>query len=320
MISVITPVYNASEYIDKNIRSVLSQHEVGEHVLVDDGSSDDSWELILKWKSLDSRVIAVRHADNKNHGRSRSRNLGIKTAKGKYIAFLDADDYFLPNRFNKDIYILENDISIDGVYNAIGAHYYSEKMQKNLNKAFDITTVSESISPEKLFFHLHPFGDKGYFSGNGLTVRNTIFDKVGYFNESLEVGEDSNLWKKMALICKLMPGELIKPVAIRGVHEENSFHNTNLYSDYKLKVYIDLIDWMKGHNATDLAFLKVYKQALMESRAALCVTDTSWIKQLIRHGWNVLKVLVKKPSMLTDKRALKATLVSFREIRTWVKL
>src|SRR5690554_1394126 len=108
MISVITPVYNAEKYLAKNIESVLKQKNVSEHILIDDGSTDNSWQIILEYSTVDKRIIPIQHPDKKNHGRSKTRNLGIRKANNNLIAFLDADDYYLDQRFEKDLLLLQN--------------------------------------------------------------------------------------------------------------------------------------------------------------------------------------------------------------------
>ena len=80
MISVITPVFNASRFLNKTIESVLSQKEVMEYIIIDDGSTDGSWEISNEYAKKDRRVICLQHSDKKNHGRSATRNLGIKAA------------------------------------------------------------------------------------------------------------------------------------------------------------------------------------------------------------------------------------------------
>ena len=248
MISVVIPVYNAENYVSKAIMSALDQEEVSEVVVVDDGSSDQSLNICQAIAKNAARVKIFTHDNHVNLGRSHTRNLGIKKANGKYIGFLDADDFYLPNRFSKDIAIFESDIGIDGVYNAISAHFYRAYTEKE-SKKLKLTTVREKIPSENLFELMGPIGHMGYFSGIGLTVRKNIFDKVGWFNENLVVAEDTELWLKMSLKAKLIGGILQKPVSMRGVHFSNvSFKEEDLYNRNFLKMYISLYEWSKRNN------------------------------------------------------------------------
>ena len=93
-VSVIIPVYNSSKWIEKTIESVLCQtYGDLETVIVDDGSTDDTAEIVKKYKNR-----AVRYFYQKNKGVSAARNKGIEVAGGKYIALLDHDDLWMPEK------------------------------------------------------------------------------------------------------------------------------------------------------------------------------------------------------------------------------
>ena len=260
MISVIIPVYNSALYIQKAIESVLEQPEDIEIVIVDDGSTDSSLIICKKIATNNKKIKVFQHPDKKNHGRSASRNLGIENANGKFIAFLDADDYYLPNRFVNDLKLLEDDESVDGVYNAISAHFYREYTLRERDR-FSLTTIREEIPPEKLFEKMMPIGNCGYFSGIGLTVRKNIFEKTGYFNEDLEVAEDTELWIKFALVSNLKAGIINQAVSMRGVHNRNvSFRNDALYLSNNLKMYDLLLNWSFENDISISRIDKIWKK------------------------------------------------------------
>lgn len=246
MISVITPVYNGERFLARTITSVLSQPEVSEYLLIDDGSTDGSLNLLLDWEKKDSRIKVLRHPDGKNHGRSETRNLGLKNASKEYVAFLDADDFYLTHRFKNDLKILMAPDDIDGVYNAIGAEFYDDYEGPRYDW-LELTTLNEEIAPEDLFEKMGPMGDSGWFSGDGLTVRRSIFKKTGYFNENLEVREDTELWLRMALVSRLVPGNLSSPVAKRGLHGKNVFHKREAYKGTDSIFYFNLLTFSRKH-------------------------------------------------------------------------
>ncbi|MBW4803829.1 glycosyltransferase family 2 protein [Loigolactobacillus coryniformis] len=115
-ISIIVPVYNATRYLDQCVKSLLVQTISNfEIILIDDGSTDLSWQFCKKWTEIDTRVKAIHQ---KNAGVSAARNQGIKNAAGEYITFVDSDDYVATNflallveGFNKNDSI---DLSITG--------------------------------------------------------------------------------------------------------------------------------------------------------------------------------------------------------------
>lgn len=100
LVSVIIIFLNASEFLQEAIESVLAQtYDDWELLLIDDGSLDGSSEIALNFASQNpSRIKYLEHDGHQNLGMSAARNLGISRAKGAYIAFLDADDYWLPNK------------------------------------------------------------------------------------------------------------------------------------------------------------------------------------------------------------------------------
>jgi len=161
----------------------------------------------------------LRHADAGNHGAGKSRNIGITNAKFEYISFLDADDFFLENRFFTTKKVFADSPSIDGVYEAVGYYYENSKMQNN--SEIKLNTMSEIIPPEQLFEKQAPIGNSGYCCTDGWTVKRSIFDKTGLFDENLYLHQDTALFIKFAALGRMFPGSLGKPIAMRRMHENN---------------------------------------------------------------------------------------------------
>ena len=110
-ISVVIPVYNAGEYLEKCLYSVIKQSYPDlEIILINDGSTDNSLEIMEKFKNQDERIILI---NKENGGVSSARNRGIETATGKYIIFIDADDYIEPTMFEvMSGYLFKNSVDI----------------------------------------------------------------------------------------------------------------------------------------------------------------------------------------------------------------
>ena len=97
IVSVIVPVFNVEKYLDKCIESLIKQKLKDiEIILVDDGSTDLSGKICDEWKTRDSRIQVIH---KKNGGLSDARNVGVELAKGKYIGFVDSDDYVSDDMF-----------------------------------------------------------------------------------------------------------------------------------------------------------------------------------------------------------------------------
>jgi glycosyltransferase involved in cell wall biosynthesis len=245
-ISVIIPAYNVEQFIETAIVSALKQPDVDEVIVVDDGSADNTLQIIRDLQLSNTKIKIYHHKNHINKGRSAARNLGIQKATSDFIAFLDADDFYLPNRFTNDKKIFQDNIECEGVYNAVGFHFYREATDdEKLN--LKLSTVSQTIQPEELFDAVI-CSKYGYLHLNGLTVKKSVFDAVGFFNESLMVAEDSDIIFKMTLKCCLQSGIIKEPLAKRGIHEENIFTRTDLYKKYNNKLYESVIKFSFENN------------------------------------------------------------------------
>lgn len=112
LISIITPAYNSAEFITNTIRSVQQQSFTNwEHIIVDDSSDDNTFSIIKSFAKEDSRIIPVRNKENS--GAAVTRNKGLELAKGRFIAFLDSDDLWYPEKLDRQLkFMLENQIPI----------------------------------------------------------------------------------------------------------------------------------------------------------------------------------------------------------------
>ena len=105
LVSVVMSVFNGDPYIHNAIDSILNQTFTNfEFIIINDGSTDNSYNIIKEYAKIDSRIIYI---NQKNKGLTKSLNTGSKMAKGKYIARQDADDISLLNRFEKQLFWLE---------------------------------------------------------------------------------------------------------------------------------------------------------------------------------------------------------------------
>jgi glycosyltransferase involved in cell wall biosynthesis len=108
-VSIVTPFLNAGRFIAEAIESVLAQTVASwELLLVDDGSTDGSTGIVKRYAAaLPQKIRYLSHARHENRGASASRNLGIQHASGEYLAFLDADDVYLPRKLEDQVRILD---------------------------------------------------------------------------------------------------------------------------------------------------------------------------------------------------------------------
>lgn len=286
-VSVIIPVYNAASFVRKAVESALIQEETTEVLLIEDCSTDTSLNICKELEHEFEKVILLRHSDGKNHGAGASRNLGIERSSCEFVAFLDADDYYLPGRFTKDKEILINNPSIDGVYNALGSFYYSDNPEVKLNfQHRELTTVKEKIPPERLFEEANPFGKKGYFSLDTLTVRKKVFKKIGYFHPGLKVTQDTHFRIRLMALCLLAPGSIDEVVAIRGIHESNRSQIKNIQQYHSL-LHKSLFDWAVEYKIPHSRVVKIWEKYLSQNNSEI------YQNPLIKRRWLQLTFLAK---------------------------
>jgi glycosyltransferase involved in cell wall biosynthesis len=267
-VSVIIPVYNAEFYIRQAVLSAIAHKEVREIILVEDASPDNSLqECYLLQKEFD-KVKLFQHPNGTNKGAGASRNLGIEKSTKKFICFLDADDFFLPNRFAKEREIFSNIPEADGVYGALGAKYYDQTggdvWEKRGFNEKHLDTVNKHIPPEYLFDFLIGFKNNDQYSGwfnlDALTLKrySIIRSKIS-FNESLRLHQDTVFIWQCAYYLKLYAGEIVKPVAIRGIHKDNRYINYPHLRESRSKMYLSLIDWVKK-DCLGKQYLELFKR------------------------------------------------------------
>ena len=109
LVSIIMPCYNAAPYVARSIESVLAQtYEDWELLITDDGSTDKSVEIIQAYCDKDERIQLFKHV--KNQGIARARNTSLAEARGRFVAFLDHDDLWMPDKLEKQVgFMLDND-------------------------------------------------------------------------------------------------------------------------------------------------------------------------------------------------------------------
>lgn len=242
LVSVIIPCYNAAPFVGKAIQSILNQKETGEVILVEDGSTDNSLQICEELQSKYGKVKLFRHSDGLNHGAGASRNLGISKAQYEYVAFLDADDYYIEGRFSVACELLARFPEIEGVFEAASYWFYSEQAKSRYHRCHKERNLvyMENRSLPLDLFETFLTSDEEWFPLDTLTVRRRVFKKIGYFDESLRQTQDTDWILRLCLNVRLMAGKMEEPVAIIGVHDHNRVHNQEEANHYR---FIMLKKW-----------------------------------------------------------------------------
>jgi len=237
LVSVIIPVYNAADFVAQAVESAVILEEVGEVILVEDGSPDNALEVCRELADKYSKVKLFRHPNGENRGAGASRNLGIIKSSFDFIAFLDADDWYLPHRFKKDREVFFQNPKADGVYGATG-FYYQDEGSLDLEK---LTTFRKIKSPDQLAYNILN-GKDGAFNTDAITVKKCLLKKTGDFDEELKLHQDTHLWIRFATQGNLYPSELEKAIAVRRVHRNNriSTKSEESLKQFNQKLFLSL--------------------------------------------------------------------------------
>jgi glycosyltransferase involved in cell wall biosynthesis len=183
LVSVIIATYNMGQFLPMAVKSVLDQTYSNLEVhVVDDGSFDHTRGTI-KGFLVDKRV---KYHYQANHGRASARNRGIRESKGEYIAFLDADDMWMPRKLEKQLPLFD----AAGVIGVIYSSGICMNEKGEVIPAAEPIRYHGKIAGRLLVENCVPF--------DSAVVRRECFDVVGEFDESLRMGDDYDLWLRIS--------------------------------------------------------------------------------------------------------------------------
>lgn len=224
LVSIITPSYNCADYIGETIQAIQKQTiQDWEMVITDDCSSDNSVEVIESYINQDNRIRLFKSP--KNGGAGAARNNSIKEAKGRFIAFCDSDDIWLPNKLEKQLDLMAHKDAVC-VY---GSYYECDEQLRRQS----IVNVPErlSFSSEKKV--------------NQIGTLTAIYDsqKIGKeYMPLIRKSQDWALWLKILKICKVAYG-LQEPCADYRLRPNSNSRNKKAMIKFHAAVYEDVFHY-----------------------------------------------------------------------------
>jgi glycosyltransferase involved in cell wall biosynthesis len=211
-VSCVMIFLDGERFIDEAIRSIVDQtYPSWELLLVDDGSSDGSTAIAREWAERDSRIRYLEHDDHENRGMSASRNLGVASARGEFVTFLDCDDVALPQKFATQVAALDADPSVDATYGPTWIwHGWTGRPEDVRYDGAKPTGIAgtQVVDPPRLM-HLYRDSDGAAVpSVCSIMVRRSSLESLGGFEESFRgLYEDQVFYAKLALHLRVLVTE-----------------------------------------------------------------------------------------------------------------
>lgn len=199
LVSVVVPTYNYGRFIVQTLENLRAQtYESWECVVVDDGSTDDTKEVVERFAEREPRVRYVRQ---ENQRQSVAKNTGLAAATGEYVQFLDADDFIEPLKFERQVEFMEAHGEADIVYGGV-RFFHTERPGERLHAMFgeDKPWMPEVSGSGREV--LLPLVRQNIMVINAPLLRRSVVDDVGPFDPVLPPVEDWDYWIRCALAGK----------------------------------------------------------------------------------------------------------------------
>jgi len=244
LVSIILPTYNCASFLPHSIGTILSQtYNSYEIIVIDDGSTDNTKEVLYPFMQ---RIKYIRLEHNK--GLPTARNTGIQSAQGKYIAFIDADDLWIPEKLRTDIEYFETHPEVSMVYSK---HINIDEKGNDLNG-----NTKNKLPSGNIFTQL--FSEQNFIITSSVVVRKEIFETTGLFDGQLFNCQDWDLWLRIAFHFQV--AGIDKPL-VKYRHNPHSLskNRNNVLKYQKIvidKIYNTFKDQENGINE------KLYKKRL----------------------------------------------------------
>lgn len=225
LVTIITPTYNRADFIGIAIESVLRQTIADfELLIVDDGSQDNSKEIIQKYVDLDSRV---KYFYQQNQGQSVARNLALEKAQGEFICFLDSDNYWPEERLEKSLAAFKKYPEADIVYgDCITINEKGEIISHDNMKRYSGRIAALLLRDN-------------FISMNTTMTRRKCFNEMGGMSGKRRVADDYDLWLKFS--AKYIFQYIPEYLAYYRVMENQISSNKRLRFETNEKIILDFI-------------------------------------------------------------------------------
>lgn len=217
LVSVVVPAYNSALYVGMAVRSALDQdYPNKEIIVVNDGSTDNTADILAQFGA---RIVVVNQS---NSGVAAARNLGMQTARGAYIALLDADDAWLPGKLRKQVDYLSAHPELAAVYCAWREWQPDAHGQFTLPRLSREEMEQDGIEAQDSGWLYNKLFLESVIHTTTLLMRREIMEQVGQFDPTLRRGQDYDYWFRMS---RLAPIHKLRAVlSLYRIHPESITH------------------------------------------------------------------------------------------------
>lgn len=249
LVSVVLCFYNERLFLREAIESVLIQdYHHWELFLVDDGSTDESSQIAQDYAlKYPDKVTYVEHAYHQNKGLSASRNAGIRKCKGAYVAFIDADDVWLPGKLRYQLDIFRNNPGVTVVLEA-SLYWNSWRNPRKQDVLIHVGATEGVYKAPQLMLNLYPLGSGAAPCPSGIMVRRAVLRRCAF--EELFRGI-FQMYEDQAFLCKVYLKETVfvssacnnkyrqrDASLVSSVHDSGNYHKVRSYYLYWFRDYL----------------------------------------------------------------------------------
>jgi glycosyltransferase involved in cell wall biosynthesis len=292
-ISVVVPAYNAENFIDRCINSILSQKFPSYQIIVvDDGSTDNTANIVKSYgKDVD-------YIYQRNGGEPSARNTGIRNATGDWIAFLDSDDEWLDTHLENFVNIIKENSNLA---------WYGSPVRHVDNRSgrilLDYKECRSKNYINRSYFrdYLSALPPSGFFSSATMIINKAVFEKVGLFNLCLKTGTDVDMWFRIGLNYPEI-GYSGKTSAIVYKRSDSLSHAKPWFPDKTLETLGDSEKTAKkmGDSFALRAEPRIIYRVIKLLRASLRVQDDNTLNEIKKRYYSKLPIKYKVILLLTS--------------------
>ena len=306
LVSAIIPAYNDGKYLINSVESVLAQkYEPLECIVVDDGSTDDTAELVKRWEN----IVHFQCLRIENRGLSFARNVGIRACRGDLVAFLDADDWWHPEKTSVQVeFMLLNP--------GIGFCWCDVIL---VNESYKERRIVKGGMPENIDLAKHVLinGLSRAQAPSTWMVRYSLLRDCGGFDESIRHGEDRELFFRLACNARgghtdgVMVNRLVRRDSLSqnaderikvgpGVLKKMLGYAPELWGRYRSTAMHNLYVYLAGHAWTHEAWYLSFSRTLRAAywKPSYVLSRQFWDNFLIAHVMRICETIKRKGKMV----------------------